>query len=104
MPFEKGREKTGGKPKGHKSNKVVIRDIIEDFFGRTLIEEALELAQDMPKKDRLDAYKWIAPYGYPRLNNVELSGLLKTKDVTEEQVEQAKEDLKKIINEPSGAV
>lgn len=48
MPFQKGKEKTGGKKKGNKAKKTILKETIESIStGRTFEDTRKQVIQNM---------------------------------------------------------
>jgi hypothetical protein len=86
MPFQRGKEKTGGRQKGSKNKVTVnIRERISDFVVRNFEDVENEFDQ-LKGYDKVRMFMSFIPYIIPKLQNVSTS--LKYEDMREEDLNE----------------
>ena len=72
MPFEQGKEKTGGRKKGT-PNKLTkeIRDLLKSIYEEEIENIPIYLA-DLKPKEKLDFLIRITPYILPKVETIDL--------------------------------
>ena len=74
MSFAKGHQKLGGRKKGTPNKKTALKvDMILSELGINPIQELINIAcsNESSISQKIDCYKEVARYAYPRLKSVE---------------------------------
>lgn len=87
--FQPGHKRYGGTPKGYKSPKKQLRDLIEEKLGKTIPEELLSLTDRTTERDeRRQVLVALMPYAYPKLQQIEMKADVETTVTNSEQVKE----------------
>jgi hypothetical protein len=72
MPFEKGKEKTGGRQKGTPNKSTnETRELITQFVNNEL-EVFMSHTEKLDLKDRLLLVTKLLPYALPKINSIDI--------------------------------
>lgn len=96
MPFEKGKEKTGGRQKGTPNKATGIKAKIDAFLSEQH-DKFLQEMQLLSGKDYVNAYLKMLDYSIPKLTRSATS--VNFNDLTESEVEELFERLKNEVKQ-----
>lgn len=90
MAFQKGHPKYGGIKKGTvRTERQLVREIVEAAYeGKPIPERLAEIAKKSPQKE-IDILLALMPYCYPKLQAIDLTGILEAKMDTTEGLQAA---------------
>jgi hypothetical protein len=81
MPFEKGKQKTGGKVKGSKNVKTVEWEQLGDFLTDKGAKRAMKVLDELDDESYLDQYGKLLNYFKPKMQSSTLDANVRTETI-----------------------